>query len=372
MKLTVPPIIRRAMSAGAVLACSISGGKDSQALANVVSWWAEDEGWKDQLFALHMDLGRMEWRETPAHVERIAKENNLPLVVVKRPQGDLVQEIEERMEKLTGTDKPFWPSAAQRYCTADQKRAQADKVYRDVDAHIPFWPSAAQRYCTAHHKTNQADRVYRNHHLIISAEGNRAEESPKRGKDPAVSVRKQITAKPLRDLPVEEAFWQWVVVNELIDRDLPLPEGWRHYSREARPRLAITWYAIHDFTLDQVWEVCSTSREELERHRAIYRHAWDTTTTPWTLVWPEMIKRALLGWPCHPAYVYGNERVSCALCVLATKRDLSNGARHQPELLQHLISLEERGGSTFKNGWSLAELLQAPEVDTRPQQLGLF
>lgn len=370
--LFIPPVIRRAMSAGAVLACSISGGKDSDALTRKVRAWAAAEGWGDQLFALHMDLGRMEWKETPVQVERIARENEMPLVVVKRPQGDLVQEIEERMEKLAGTGKPFWPSAAQRYCTADQKRSQADKVYRDVDAHVPFWPSAAQRYCTAHHKTNQADKVYRNHSLIISAEGNRAAESPKRGKDSVVSVRKQITAERLKNLPVDEAFWQWVVVNELIDCDLPLPAGWGHYSREKRPRLAITWYAIHDYKLEDMWQACGTSSAELAWRRELYRQAWDTTVMPWQLLHPELIAQALDGWPCHPAYVYGNERVSCALCVLATKRDLSNGARHQPELLHHLIELEQRGGSTFKNGWSLGELLREPEVDTRPQQLGLF
>lgn len=370
--LFIPPVIRRAMCAGAVLACSISGGKDSDALTRQVTAWAGGAGWGDRLFALHMDLGRMEWNETPAQVERIARDNGLPLVVVKRPQGDLLQEIEERMEKLAGTDKPFWPSAAQRYCTADQKRSQADKVYRDVGSHVPFWPSAAQRYCTAHHKTNQADKVYRNHSLIISAEGNRAAESPKRGRDPVVSVRKQITAEPLKDLPVDEAFWQWLVINELIDRDLPLPDGWRHYSREMRPRLAITWYAIHDFELEDVWQTCGTSGAELEQRRAIYRQAWDMSTTPWTLLHPEKIAEALDGWPCHPAYVYGNERVSCALCVLATKRDLSNGARHQPELLQHLIGLEERGESTFKHGWSLSELLKEPEPDTRPRQMELF
>lgn len=372
--LTVPPVIRRAMCAGAVLACSISGGKDSDALARKLAAWAAANGWTPQLFALHMDLKRMEWKETPVQVERIAAVNELPLVVVSRPQGDLLQEIEERMEKLAGTGKPFWPSSAQRYCTADQKRSQADKVYRDVESHVPFWPSAAQRYCTAHHKTNQADKVYRNHSLIISAEGNRAQESTKRQKDPVVSVRKQITAERLKDLPVEEAFWQWLVINELIDRDLPLPEGWGHYSREKRPRLAITWYAIHDFELEDVWQTCGTSGAELEIRRAIYRQAWDMSTMPWTLVNPEKITESLDGWPCHPAYVYGNERVSCVLCILATKNDLGNGARHQPETLHHLIDLEERGGSTFKHGWSLSELLQQPEpeLEVRPRQLGLW
>lgn len=69
---------------------------------------------------------------------------------------------------------------------------------------------------------------------------------------------------------------------------------------------------------------------------------------------PPVIARALDA----GAYVYGNERLSCALCILANDNDLRNGARHQPELAAHYIRLEEVGGATFKNGRSLAEIVE--------------
>jgi len=298
--------------------------------ANYEAIW--QRGVDNHIFSLHMDLGRAEWNETPLHVEKIASNNNLPLVVVSRPQGDLVQEIEDRMERLRGTGKPFWPSSAARYCTADQKRSQADKYYRKFD-------------------------------LIISAEGNRAEESPKRRKDDPVSVRKQITAKPLQNLPVDEALETWIAVNRLLDAgdDTAVASQYpqfTRYSADNRPRLAITWYPIHDWKLEDVWYACGTSASDLAMRQVMYQTALELEDSGGPEFDVERIKRkALDGWPAHPAYVYGNERLSCALCILANDNDLRNGARHQPDLAAHYIHLEEVGGATFKNGRSLTDIL---------------
>lgn len=347
----VPDVIRDAVMFGGTIALSISGGKDGQAMAIAVSRWLDDIGRSDQAFALHMDLGRMEWPETEAHVVKIAESVGKELVVVRRPQGDLLQEIEDRMAKV-GAGVPFWPSSAARYCTADQKRSQADKVLRK-----PFWPSSANRYCTSHHKSNQADKEYRKHYLIISAEGNRAAESKKRSLDKPVSIRKAITSKALVDMDVEDALKAFIEINRIIDKGLPMPDGWKRFKENRRPRLALTWYPIHDWSLDDVWAACGVTQAGLDHRREVYGRAWDKTSNPWKLIDQKMIDEALDGWPLHPAYVYGNERVSCAMCVLATKSDLANGARHNPELHRHLISLEEIGNSTFKHGWSLKELV---------------
>lgn len=321
--ITVPPIIDTAMRQGATLAVNISGGKDGQAMANTLGRLHQERGWAGGIFALHMDLGRAEWPQTPGHVERIAHENGLPLVVVNRPQGDLVQEIADRMEKLRGTGKPFWPSSASRYCTADQKRSQADKVYRDVDAHLaPFWPSASSRYCTAHHKTNQADKVYRQHRIVISAEGIRAAESKTREKKNPLHMREQITAKALVNLSLEDAL----------------------AYRNPEQRLGINWYPIFDWSIDDVWAACGTSAADLETRRALYADGREA--------------EALDGWPCHPAYVFGNQRLSCALCVLASDNDIRNGAKHHPELYATYRQMEEEGGSTFKHGRSLADIVE--------------
>lgn len=329
-EMIIPREIEMALDGGGALALSISGGKDSQAMVNALAPTALARGWN--VFCLHMDLGRAEWPQTPEHVEKIAAEYDLPLVVVRRPQGDLVQEIEERKEKLAGTDKPFWPSASARYCTADQKRAQADKVYRNMGNVVteheqgtgkPFWPSASARYCTAHQKTNQADKVYRKYSIIISAEGIRAEESDTRKKKPVTQIRQQITAKALRNLLIED-----VLAYQSLGQ-----------------RVGITWYPIFDWTIDNVWSAMATDVHDLERRRQLYKDGNE--------------QEALDGWPAHPAYVFGNERVSCAICVLACDGDIRNGAKHHPTLYQTYRGWEIETGITFKNGRSLADIVES-------------
>jgi 3'-phosphoadenosine 5'-phosphosulfate sulfotransferase (PAPS reductase)/FAD synthetase len=324
--LYLPDEIKRALDLGATLAISISGGKDSQCIAKATSKLASP----DRRYALHCDLGRAEWPESLPMCHYIAAKNELELVVTRRPQGDLVQEIEDRMHKLAGTDKPFWPSSASRYCTSDHKRDQADKELRK-----PFWPSSAARYCTAHHKTNQADKDMRFSSLVISVEGIRAQESTNRAKKSPISIRQGITSTFYKNLTLSQALDEWEIETNL----LCLPD----FKAAATPRLAINWYPIFEWPETQVYEYCGHSIEERNERRAFYREG--------------RIEDALAGWFMHPAYIYGNDRVSCALCILASQNDLRVGATHHPELFQHYINLEEEGGATFKNGWSLKELL---------------
>jgi 3'-phosphoadenosine 5'-phosphosulfate sulfotransferase (PAPS reductase)/FAD synthetase len=288
--ITIPPVIDLLLRQGASLAISISGGKDSQALLNSLAPLTHRYPLAT-VFAIHADLGRTEWGETAAHVDRLAKEAGVPLVVVRRSQGDLLDRWQERMVKLAGTGKPFWSSAANRYCTSDLKRGP-------INMHL------------------------RRSRLVISAEGIRRDESPTRAKKPVVEMREAITAEALKGLSIEDAL----------------------AMRNPHQRLAVTWNAIHDWSLDDVWAACGTSCEELERRQVQYR-AGDVET-------------ALEGWPAHPAYVYGNQRLSCALCVLASNSDIRNGAKHNPELYQELRRMEIASGFTFKAKQSLADIVE--------------
>lgn len=254
---------------GAALAVSISGGKDSQVMLRemvtirqMLDLDVDDNGGK--FFAVHADLGRMEWKESLSECQRHCKRTNginTPLVVVRRPQGDLLQQMQDRMKKLEGTGKPFWPSSAARYCTSDQKRGQIDKVLRKYE-------------------------------IVISAEGIRAEESPARSKLPVIGIRKQITAERLREMTVEQAIKE----------------------RQPGERLAVTWRPI------LYWQ-------------AQYH------------VWVQLGGKDL----AHPAYRFGNDRVSCAFCVMASANDLSVGARHNPELFETLCKMEDESGCSFQN-----------------------
>lgn len=60
----------------------------------------------------------------------------------------------------------------------------------------------------------------------------------------------------------------------------------------------------------------------------------------------------------HPAYTeYGNERLSCALCVFGCEKDLQNGAEVRPDLARRYMAVEERTGFTFRNKQSLKQIL---------------
>lgn len=297
-RIDIPEPIHTALNDGAALAVSISGGKDSQGMLEAIAEERERAGWPGEVFAIHAHLGRMEWPQTLAHCEKMAAAVGMPLVVVSRPQGDLLQEMWDRFEKLRGENKPHWPSAQNRYCTSDQKRNQIDKVLRAA----PF-PDSKNRYCTSHHKTNQIDKALRKHQVIISAEGIRADESPARAKRLAWEHRIQICT---------------------------------------RERTAYTWRPLLHWTEADVWERIGHSLTDVQHRRELYRQGEQ--------------EEAFAGWRAHPAYVMGNQRLSCAMCVLASRADITNGARHNPELLAELVRMEDESGFSFRQDLRLGTL----------------
>lgn len=286
----LPPVILSALRCGAALAISVSGGKDSQAMQTTLVDIHRREAWPGALFAIHADLGRMDWPHAQPHCRKLTSAHNLPLVVVRREKGDLLAKMQERLEAVRGRGIPHWPSPAQRYCTSDLKTAPIDKRLRGFE-------------------------------LVISAEGIRAEESPGRAKKPAVSVRKDITAERLKDLPPEEALAAW---------------------QPGKGRLALTWFPIHEWTLDQVWQACGTSQAELDSRRHLYRIGWQ--------------QMALAGWPCAEPYVFGASRLSCAICIMASKADIEVGAHHNPALHRALVEMERESGFTFQHRRALASV----------------
>nr|GFB93644.1 hypothetical protein [Tanacetum cinerariifolium] len=154
----VPAAIEQALREGAALAISLSGGKDSQALLMLLAPWFRARGFAGQLFAIHADLGRAEWEQTPAFVQQLADNAGVPLVVVRRAKGDLVARIGERMQATAGTTAPGWPDAKNRYCTSHLKSGPIDQALRNP---APYWPSSAQRFCTSDLKRGPIDTQLR-------------------------------------------------------------------------------------------------------------------------------------------------------------------------------------------------------------------
>lgn len=56
---------------------------------------------------------------------------------------------------------------------------------------------------------------------------------------------------------------------------------------------------------------------------------------------------AQAGQTLHWAYQAGNERLSCVFCVMGSKTDLANGARHNPALFDRYVAMEQRTGYTM-------------------------
>ncbi|MEV6404030.1 phosphoadenosine phosphosulfate reductase family protein [Streptomyces bobili] len=90
----------------------------------------------------------------------------------------------------------------------------------------------------------------------------------------------------------------------------------------------------------------SNSRRTVIRWHPIIQ--WSTRQ-----VWQHIKDRGL---EYHPAYDAGMERLSCRLCVLATRADLVCAARMSPRLTADYVAAEQQIGHTFKNGLSIAEI----------------
>jgi 3'-phosphoadenosine 5'-phosphosulfate sulfotransferase (PAPS reductase)/FAD synthetase len=102
-----------------VILINSSAGKDSQAMLDYVAALAGAQGVTDRLHVVHCDLGRVEWAGTRDLAERQAAHYRIPFHVVRRAQGDLLEQVEAR---------GMWPSPKQRYCTSDHKRGQVARL----------------------------------------------------------------------------------------------------------------------------------------------------------------------------------------------------------------------------------------------------
>lgn len=277
--IVLPEPIESALERGYALAVSVSGGKDSQAMARAVARLHRERGYTGEIFAVHADLGRIEWPATPGHVRRIADETGMRLQIVRRRNGqgewDMVDRWKQRAETLK----------------AQGKRARP-------------WSDSSNRFCTAEMKRDPINTYLRRYDHIISAEGIRADESTARAKKPSWSVRERISTST---------------------------------------RWAFTWNPILSWSKEDVWVELGSSEADLERRRALYRAG--------------RVDEALHGWQAHSVYVMGNERLSCAFCVLGCKGDLQNAATHLPELHRELVEMEREYGFTFQARRALADLV---------------
>jgi len=167
-----------------------SAGKDSQAMMDYLVELADKMEIRERLVVVHADLGEAEWPGTRELAETQAGHYGLRFEAVTRPQGDLLEHVEQR---------GMWPSPTNRYCTSDHKRGQVLKVITMLGRELG------------------QDSFRRRHRpvRILNCMGLRAEESPARAKKAGFKHYQRAT-----------------IVHRVVDE----------------------WLPIHHWTTRQVWE----------------------------------------------------------------------------------------------------------------------
>jgi 3'-phosphoadenosine 5'-phosphosulfate sulfotransferase (PAPS reductase)/FAD synthetase len=327
--LFLPDIFLAFLREGADCGIGLSGGKDSQALVIRFIQWYRTQGFTGRLFAIWANLGRAERTETPGFIDALCKQLAVPLEIV-RPvvgdrEGDLEDSLTRRKDKLAGTGTPFWPTLGRRYCSA-LKRGACDKAFRSS-------------------------------RIIASLEGIRADESDERAEKEPFTVRETITGVRYKTLAPDEAFARYLADQRRAPVQYSLFEE-TDEQPEKLPRLAFTLYPLFQWNLDHVWDACSTSQEELNERRMLYRQGIEQQD-------PALRAMALDGWSCHPAYVKGARRLSCSLCILSDEETLRSGAYNNPVYYRSLVWYEIESGFPFQQRRWLADV--APELLTDEQ-----
>lgn len=90
-------------------------------------------------------------------------------------------------------------------------------------------------------------------------------------------------------------------------------------------------------------------------------HGWDTQK-----VW-KVIKENKL--PYHFAYDLGMPRLSCVFCIFSPFDALVVAGKHNPELLDEYIQVEEKIGHTFRDKFSIRSVRDAIENGYEPQKI---
>lgn len=286
---------------------STSGGKDSQTMLRKVCQLANDAGVLDRVVAVHADMGQVEWPGVPELAAEQAAHYGVRFEVVSRPQGDLLQHVLDRSEKLKARAKqaPPVPSATNRYCTSDHKRDQISKVMTKLATEtraekgkaVMPWMKPSQRFCTSDHKRDQQAKLLtrlaketgakKRRVRILQCMGMRKAESPARAK--------------LRTFYLDKR------------------------ASNGRKTVHI-WLPIHDMTEAEVWADVKASG---------VRHHW--------------------------AYDIGMPRLSCCFCIYAPKAALVLAAKHMPELARRYAEVEEKVGYSFRQGLPMVEVIRAAE-----------
>lgn len=204
-----PPHPMDLVRMGATVVASLSGGKDGQAmLAHLVDRIGVP---KDQIIAIHADLGDAEWPGTASHAKSQADHYGVPFLVCRAK--DMAGNPKDLLDYVDQRGQFFSRSA--RFCTSDWKRGP---IRRTVNAYL---------------KTIGHPSPY-----VLNAMGMRAEESVERKKMKPLQFRKDASC-PAVSYP------------EILDAET-----------RAHKRIFFDWHPILHFSEKQVFATIKAAGQE--------------------------------------------------------------------------------------------------------------
>lgn len=172
------PEVDGLLAANAPVGIGISGGKDSTAVAFAVVEHLDQIGHTGPRVLVHADLGVTEWADSLPTCRRLADALGLELLIVRRPQGDMMDRWEQR-----------WRDNVSRYVNLSC-----------VKVILP-WSTPAMRFCTAELKVDQITRALSRRYpgrSILNVTGIRREESRDRQNAPTAKPEPKLDSKRLR------------------------------------------------------------------------------------------------------------------------------------------------------------------------------
>jgi 3'-phosphoadenosine 5'-phosphosulfate sulfotransferase (PAPS reductase)/FAD synthetase len=206
------PTVERLLNEGAVVAISISGGKDSSAIAARTVEYLDEIEHTGPRVLIHSDLGEVEWRASLPACEDLAQRLDMELMVVRRAAGGLMVRWEQR-----------WEANKARYAAMSLMKILAP------------WSTPALKFCQSEMKRDVISSALRKRWPrgpIVSAVGIRAEESSARSRMPVAAPSPKLTRRDGIGV-TWNAILGWSkqqVFDYLALRGIPLHEAYTRYG----------------------------------------------------------------------------------------------------------------------------------------------
>ncbi|HYH69408.1 MAG TPA: phosphoadenosine phosphosulfate reductase family protein [Urbifossiella sp.] len=208
------PEVDALVAGGAPVGIGVSGGKDSTAVAFAVNEHLDAVCHTGPRLLVHADLGVTEWADSLPACQRLADRLGLELLVVRRPQGDMMDRWEQR-----------WRDNVARYVNLSC-----------VKVILP-WSTPAMRFCTAELKVDQITRALSRRYpgqAILNVTGIRREESTERKNAPTAKCEPKLDSKDRDTTGVTwNAIAHWSLDDALgiaADRGFAQHEGYTRFG----------------------------------------------------------------------------------------------------------------------------------------------